>query len=641
MAETPGTTPPPGKPPAQTPSKRGGVLDAIEKIGNRLPDPAILFLIGAVIVMLASGVADWTGWEVVRKQPVEVVDPQTGETRLELEIATTDTRVLNEETGEVEVVSTPQVIRPVNLLSSDGLYWAISSMVTNFMQFPPLGIVLVGMLGVGVAERTGLIGALLKVFMAITPARLLTPATVFIGVMSSATSDAGYVVLPPLAALLYMSVGRSPLSGIAAVFAGVSAGFSANLFPTGLDPMLAELTQTGTVLIDEGYRVNPLCNWWFMIVSTVMATLVGWFVTARFVEPRFEGKPADEGGPRPPDADMLSSQKLTDTEKRGLRVTGVATALLAAILLSMVLVPGWPLQGKVPLTPAETTRIQASALTGAGLPAVDAEGVASTLSARLEGERPEHEVKRAIDDALLLHTAPVTDAQRNEIVAPALAAELDNKFDRWVQVIVPLLFIAFLVPGVVYGMVVGELRNSKDLARLMVESMAAMAPIIVLAFFAAQFIEYFRYSNLGTMLALSGGEMLAKAGLPTLVLLVLFILLTAAFNMFVGSMSAKYALFAPIFVPMLMIVGISPELTQAAYRIGDSVTNIITPLNSYLVIILVFMQRYVSKSGMGTLIAMMLPYSIAFTIAWTILLAIWLWTGLPLGPGGGLTYTPS
>lgn len=545
--------------------KASGILDYVEIAGNKLPDPSILFFFGAVAVVLASFWAKLSEWSIVKKIPKTIVDPQTGEKSLELVPAMVEKTQINE-LGQSVVIQVQEVLEPVNLLSSEGIYWIFTSMIDNFMKFPPLGIVLVGMLGIGVAERTGLISALLKLMMLVTPSKLLTPAMVFIGVVSSLASDAGYVVLPPLAALLFKSVGRSPIVGIAAVFAGVSAGFNANLIVTSLDPLLAGLSTAGAQFVDLEYVVSPNANWLFMIVSTFLATFVGWGVTHWIVEPRFEKKPADEGGPSVVKAEDLQDQKLNSQEVRGMGLASLATLLTLAGILCLVMIPGAPLHGK-----------------GAF-------------------------------------------------------------FDRWVEAIVPLLFITFLIPGITFGMNNKTVTSTKDLAKLMIESMAAMAPIIVLAFFAAQFVEYFRYSNLGAMLAISGGEFLANAALPTFLLMLAFILLTAVFNLFIGSMSAKYALFAPIFVPMLMLVGVSPELTQVAYRIGDSVTNIITPLNAYLVIILVFMQKYDKSAGMGTLIATMLPYTIALTIFWSALLGIWMGFDIPLGipfETGPLTYPPN
>ncbi|MHC5114870.1 MAG: AbgT family transporter [Planctomycetota bacterium] len=533
-----------------------GLLDVIERIGNRLPDPATLFLIGTIAVMVLSAIAATAEWEVQPKLPVPVTETVTGPDGAPVEQA-----VLDESGAPVlEWRESGEPLRATSLLTRDGIFWLLSSLVDNFMEFPPLGVVLVGMLGIGVAERTGLLGALLKAFMLVVPGRLLTPAMVFIGIMSSMTLDAGYVVLPPLAGLLYASVGRSPLAGIAAVFAGVSAGFNANLFITGLDPMLAGLATTGGQVIDPDYEMSAPCNWYFMIASTFVITFAGWAVTAFFVERRLQDKPEDEGGP-PLSTDVAKDeQRLTADEKRAMNWAGGSFALVLGAFIAMIVVPGGPLHG--------------------------------------EGEA----------------------------------------FDRWVESIVPMLFFCFVIPGAVYGVVIGSIRSDKDVAKLLTESMAGMAPIIVLAFFAAQFIQCFSYSGLDRMLAMAGGQALGQAEMPAWVLIVAFILLTVVFNLFIGSMSAKYAMFAPIFIPMFMLVGISPELTQAAYRIGDSVSNIITPLNAYLVIILVFMQKYVPKGGMGTLISTMMPYTIVFTIVWTIMLLIWMALGIPLGPDGPLTW---
>ncbi len=525
-------------------AQTSGFLDVIERVGNRLPDPITLFLIGALFVVVLSDIAARGEWTVVQQLPEQVVreDGSTG--------------VVWRETGKA--------FTSTSLLSSDGLFWVIGNMVDNFMKFPPLGVVLVGMLGIGVAERTGMIGALLKAFMLAVPGRLLTPAMVFIGIMSSMTLDAGYVILPPLAAALYKAVGRAPLAGLAAVFAGVSAGFNANLFVTGLDPLLAGLSTAGAQTIDAAYQVAATCNWYFMIVSTVVMTLVGWVVTAWFVERRLAGKSPEDGGPAPvstsapnPDEHALASE-----EKRGLWRALLAFTTVFLLIVFMILWPGAPLHG-----------------TGA-------------------------------------------------------------LFDRWVEAIVPLLLFCFILPGIVYGISVGSIKNDKDGARLLIETMSTMAPIIVLAFFAAQFIAYFQYSGLGQMLAMAGGQALGQAQMPSWMLMIAFILVTLVFNLLIGSMSAKYALFAPIFIPMFMMVGISPELTQAAYRIGDSVSNTITPLNPYLVIILVFMRQYVPKGGMGTLISTMLPYTVVFTVVWTLILVVWMALGIPLGPGGGLVYIP-
>ncbi len=574
---------------------RKGILDLIEWIGNKLPDPAVLFLLGAALVMLASQIAVWSTWEVQPKQAFSVVDQATGE-------------------AQIEFRDVGSKIEPISLLTADGLYWCLTSMVKNFMGFAPLGVVLTGMLGIGVAERTGMIGAMLKAFMKIVPESLLTPTMLFLGIMSSMGLDAGYVVLPPLAAAVYKSVGRSPLAGIAAVFAGVSAGFNANLFVTGLDPMLANLTQIGANVLDPDYSVAATCNWWFMIASTFVVTLMGWGVSSWFVERRLSKKSAEDGGPTPVDKGDLESQRLTQQESTALKWAAATMGLLLVAFAATVLIPGMPMHDRtipVPGHPGETW-------------------LADISSAQVD-----------IDPALPAHLTiegqgSYTDASMTTFVTTdnEVLVKRAPQFQRWVSVVTPLIFLGFIIPGLVYGIAMKNVSSSKDAARVMIESIAAMAPIIVLAFFAAQFIEYLKYSQLDRMIAFEGGMMLADNEMSKGSLIVAFILVTMLFNLFIGSMSAKYTMFAPIFIPMLMFVGISPELTQAAYRIGDSTTNIITPLNAYLVIILVFMREYAPKGGMGTLVAMMMPYTVVFTIGWTIMLLLWMTFGWPLGPSG-------
>ena len=545
-------------------TRAAGLLDRIERVGNALPDPTTLFLIGALLVMGVSQLAASLEWSVQKsvsrpiRQPVldasgrPLVDPESGE---EITAA-----VLDPGTGkpQTELVKVPVVAQ--GLLSSDGLYWAVSSMVVNFKDFPPLAIVLVGMLGIGLADRTGFIGALLKATLLAFPPALLTPAVVLVGVVSSLAMDAGYVVLPPLAAALYQAAGRSPLVGLAAVFAGVAAGFSANLVITSLDIILAGFSSAGAQILDSDYAVGVRANLWFMQGSTLLLTLVGWAVTAWWVEPRLSSKPPEEGGPSARSDAGGGKRRLDDAEKRGLRTGLMALAAMLLLLVAAAGVPGAPLHG-------------------------------------MDGQSP-----------------------------------------RWVAAIVPLLFLGFLVPGLAYGLASRSLRSDRDAARFFAETMSSMGPYIVMAFFAAQFVAYFRYSGLGEMLAIAGGDLLASADLPAPLLMVAFVVVVGFANLFIGSMSAKYAFFAPVFVPMFMQVGISPELTQVAYRIGDSVTNVITPLNPYVVIILVFMQRYLPRAGIGTLVALMLPYSLAFLVAWSALLVLWMGLGLELGPVGPLHY---
>lgn len=495
------------------------LLDRIERFGNRLPEPATLFLLATIAVMLCSALAVWLNWSL--------------------------TAPIGDET-----------LRARSLLSSDGIWWLLSHLVENFIRFPPLAIVIVGMLGIGLAERCGLLPALFSLIARITPASLLTPVMVFLGIQSSIALDAGYVVLPPLAAALYYAAGRPPLAGIAAVFAGVSAGFSANLLITGLDPMLAGFSESGASLIDPGYRVAVTANWWFMMVSAVILTPVGWAVTAWYVEPRLRKQPVAT-------IPVEDQTETTDTgmESSGLRWAGVAFLILLALILLAALLPGAPLHG-------------------AG-----------------------------------------------------------DYFPRWIEATVPLLFLIFFIPGLVFGLRAGRIRSDRDAARMLYDTIKGLAPYIVLAFFAAQFVESFKYSGLGEMLAVAGGQMLTDLMIPLPGLVVSFVLVVALANLLIGSASAKYAFFAPIFVPMFMQVGISPELTQVSYRIGDSVSNIITPLNPYLIIIIAQVQRYASGAGFGSVFALMLPYSIIFLVVWVIMLLAWLAAGIPLGPGAPLAYT--
>lgn len=539
-------------------------LDRIERVGNALPDPATLFALGAVAVVALSHVASALDWQVAKtvREAVTapaldaagraVIDPVSGEA---LRVGVVDAR-----TGGAAFATREVVVRARTLLDADGLYYALDHMVDAFVGFAPLGVVLVGMLGIGVAERSGFIGALLARAMRAAPPALLTPAMVFVGVMSSMGLDAGYVVLPPVAAALYRAAGRSPAAGLAAVFAGVAGGFGANLFVTSLDPLLAELSTEGASLLDPEYAVAANANLYFMIASTALLTAVGWGVTARLVEPRFAGKPVEDGGPSAPVADALATGGDDARERRALRRALATCALGAALLVALVLVPGAPLHG------------------------------------------------------------------------------VDGRFPRWVSAIVPLLFLGFLLPGVVYGASVGRIRSDKDLAAMMADTMSGMGSYIVLAFFAAQFIDWFRFSNLGEMLALEGGRALARAALPSSLLMVAFVGVVAAGNLFIGSMSAKYAFFAPVFVPMFMAAGISPELTQVAYRIGDSATNVVTPLNPYMIIVLAFLRQHLPRSGLGTIVALMLPYAAAFLVAWTAMLVVWIELGLPLGATGPLVY---
>jgi aminobenzoyl-glutamate transport protein len=498
-------------------------LNTIERVGNRLPDPAALFF----LLLLATWVLSW----LLSGIDFNAIHPATGEP-----------------------------IRVSNQLSGAAMAKFLTSMVSTFTGFAPLGVVLVAMLGVGVAEHTGFVSAALSRVLGFTSTKILTPMVILVGVLSSVAVDAGYVVVIPLGAVMFHAVGRHPLAGIAAAFAGVSGGFSANLVPSALDPMLAGITQEAGRVIDPALVVNPLANWGFMSASCVLIVLVGWWLTDRVIEPRLaRGTPVD--------GDLTDQPSMGALEQRQSR--GLLWAVIAIVIGAVI-------------------------LTLAALP-VD---------------------------------SPLRDAQ----------GQLGAFGSPMMQAIVPFIFLFFLIPGVVYGYVAGTIKSHRDIVEGMGKAMSSMGYYIVMAFFAAQFIAAFSSSNIGVLLAMSGAGWLGALALPPQLTVVGIIGLTAFINLFVGSASAKWLIIAPIFVPMLMQLGISPELTQAAYRVGDSSTNIITPLLPYFPLIVVFCRRYYTGAGIGTLISLMLPYSLVMLVVWTAFLMLFWGLGLPLGLQASYTY---
>ncbi len=503
-------------------SENKGFFGMIERVGNRLPHPVVLFILLAVGLIVLS--------EIIARFGVTVD--------------------YTDATGESVVVEA------VSLMTGDGLAYIFNSAVTNFTGFAPLGTVLVAMLGVGVAEWTGLIGTTLKRLLQNVPTSLLTAAVLFAGIVSNIASDAGYVVVIPLGAIVFAAAGRHPIAGLAAAFAGVSGGFSANLMFGPTDALLAGITNEALTSAGYNYEVAVTANWYFLIVSTFVLTAVGAYVTEKIVEPRL----GEYTGDYQPD-----DEPITDDEKRGMRNALIALVLFLAVMAFLMI--------------------------------------------------PENAPLRALNE----DTGQMT---------------LDNFLANGLLF---MIFLLFAIPGYFYGKTTGKIKNSHDLVTGMTEAMRSMGGYLVLAFFAAQFINYFSYTNLGTILAVSGARVLEGIGFVGLPLILGFVLVTAFINLFIGSASAKWAIMAPIFVPMLLELNIAPEMTQMAYRIADSSTNIISPLMSYFAMIIVFAQRYDKKSGIGTLVSTMLSYSIAFLIVWALLLMVWYYLGLPLGPGAPAT----
>jgi len=591
--------------------QRRSVLDWIEWVGNKLPEPAIIFVILAAIVIAVAAMGDAMGWKVTPVQPR--VAMQAAVDASGAPIMDGEGRPLmtpkKDESGKVvtELVATGAPIEPRSLLTTEGVYWMLSSMLRNFTHMPALGLIFVAMLGIGLAEKFGLFSALMRALAFVTPRRLLTPVIVLIGANSSVASDAGYIILPPLAAALYLAVGRHPIAGLAAAFAGVAGGFGGGFFPTGGDGALTGFAQDAARVIAPDYTVNYLHNAYFKAGSAIVVMLAGWAVTDLVVEPRLRRKGAASG-----DTSAATEMALSATEKRGL-CTAIATmGLVLGVFAALIFIPGMPLHG-------------------AGQPTLNDGRVVM-----------HHAVEVLPPDGST--TAPSHDVLARE---PLLVAETATRArlaetpgDRWSHVIVPIIFLTFLLPGMAYGFVTGTMRSQKDFVEGIYHGIRSIVPVLAIAFFMAQFVNYFAYTRLDRMLAYAGGSLLVQADLPVPLLLTLFVLLVVFGDFALSGMLSKFGVMAPIFIPMFMMVGMSPELTTAAYRIGDSVVNIVTPLNSYLLIILAVLQKYDARAGLGSLISLMIPYSVVFFVVWTGLLLLWWWSGWPLGPDAPLTYAP-
>ncbi|GAA5646386.1 MULTISPECIES: AbgT family transporter [Vibrio] len=508
-------------------------LDSVEYLGNLLPHPITLFAIFCVAILISSGIAGYFD--------VAVADPRP-----------------EGAAGR----AADGMIRVVSLLNAEGLELIVTSLVKNFVGFAPLGTVLVAMLGVAIAEYSGLLSAAMRGLVMGASKRMVTVTVVFAGIVSNTASELGYVVLIPLAAMLFHSLGRHPLAGLAAAFAGVSGGYSANLLIGTVDPLLSGITETAAQMIDPNYTVGPEVNWYFMFVSTFFIAGMGAFVTEKIVEPKL-GKYSDEEASEDLSQDTMG--KLTDVEKKGLKMAGVAVVLVSALL-------AWTI--------------------------VPADGILRSDAGTVAG-------------------------------SPFLKS------------IVAFIFVFFAIPGFVYGKVVGTMKTDRDVINAMSKSMSSMGMYIVLVFFAAQFVAFFKWTNFGQVFAVAGADFLQSIGLTGPMLFFAFILMCGFINLMIGSASAQWAVTAPIFVPMLMLVGYAPETIQAAYRIGDSTTNIITPMMSYFGLILAVATRYMKNLGIGTLIATMLPYSLCFIVGWSVLFYLWVFVfGLPVGPGAATYYTP-
>lgn len=520
--------------------RRGGFLDIIERVGNRLPEPAMIFVWLILLLMLLSAIGQWLGWSASLAYSGETA-PQWG---------TLDNGTLT--------------YRATSLFSEENMARLITEMPRTFTSFAPLGLVLTLILGAAVAERTGMFSALIRISLRNAPRAIMTPIVAVIGMVSHHASDAAYVVFIPLAAILYASVGRHPLVGLAAAFAGVSGGFAGNLTPGQMDVLLFGFTQEAARIIDPAWTMNPLGNWYFIASIVVVFTPIIWFITDRIIEPRL--------GPwgSTPDEELraeLAKSEVTADERRGLRHAGLAAALLVAVFAALALMPGYT-------------------------PLID------------EGA-----------------TGP---ASLQPFYAGLIAA----------------FFLLFLVTGTVFGRATGAVEGARDVIEMMQEGVKTLAPYLVFVFFAAHFVAMFNWSRLGPIFAIDGAQVLQTMQVPAPLLLAGVQFVSSFLDLFIGSASAKWSAMAPVVVPKFMLLGISPEMTTAAYRMGDSYTNIMTPLMSYFPLILAFARRYDKSLGVGSLLALMLPYALSFMAVGLVMTMSWVALDLPLGPGAGVYYEP-
>ncbi|WP_260483509.1 AbgT family transporter [Sphingomicrobium flavum] len=511
-----------------------GFLGWVERTGNKLPDPVFIFFYLIAVLIVVSVIAAWAG--TAASHPAEI-DPDTGAAR---------------------------VITAKSLLSAENIQKLWVDMPKTFTHFHPLGYVLVVMLGAGVAERAGLFGTAMRAGVRNAPKFLLTPLVVLVGMVGNLAADAAYVVLIPLAGILFAAAGRHPIAGIAASFAGVSGGFSANLFPGQLDALLFGITEASVETVFGDWTANIAGNWFFIAAMTFLFLPVIWYLTDKVIEPKLGRYVAAEGaGADPDDAD----KPLTDGERKGLKRAGLATLAVIALWIFFTVGPDTPLYDE--------------------------------------------------------------------------SANAEARLTPFYQSLVAGFFILFLAAAWAYGKAAGTIKDHRDLVKMMSEAMQDLGYYLVLAFAAAHFVAMFAWSELGLILAVNGANFLQGFNLPAPVLLAVIVLFSGFLNLFVGSASAKWALLAPVLVPMLILLGISPETTTAAYRVGDSATNLITPLMVYLPLILIFCQRWQKDFGLGSLMAMMIPYSMALLVAGTALIMLWVGLDIPMGPGAGVFTNPA
>jgi len=541
-----------------TTEKKGGVarvLDVIERAGDKVPHPAIIFLAMCVLVIALSALLAafnvQVTTEVATQPPIEVeVDYPGGTGNPSLEIPTDD----EYDYDDIEI--TTETIKVESLLSPDGIRFLFTSAVNNFNGFGVVGVILVAMVGVGIAEQAGLIAALIRRLVAVAPAQTITFIIVLLGIISSVASDAGYLVLIPLGAAAFVSLGRHPLGGMAAAYAGVSAGFGVNLLITPFDGVLTEVTNEAARLVDPTFSMDITANLFFSMASTIFLAVVMTFVTTRMVLPRLGKFTGEIDGP-------FVFNDAAASEKKGLRYA-LWGFLACLVVLGVMTIPSW---------------------------------------------------------------AVLRNPETGELIG-------DSPF---MQSILFVIMLIFLVTGICYGKGARTLTTATEYIEAVTKTFAGLAGLIFLLLIISQFIAYFNYSNIATVTAVGLADWLESANVNPLLLLVGFIFVTFLLNIIIPGVLPKWAIFAPIFVPLFLRLNVEPQTVLAAYRIGDSPTNVITPLMVYLPFIVLIAQRYKKDAGVGTVVSLMLPYTVVVAISWTLFFVLWYLLGIPLGPGAPVT----
>jgi aminobenzoyl-glutamate transport protein len=503
-------------------------LDVVEKVGNKVPHPAVIFLILIAIVVVLSQILHMLGTSI-------------------------SFQVLNPETHKLETATTPAK----SLLTADGIRFMYERLIPNFMSFTAVGLMIVAMVGAGVAEEAGLVKALIRKLVLVSPPHALTYIMAFVGIMSSIAADAGYLVLIPLAGAAFLSVGRHPLAGLALGFAGVASAFTVNMLVKPLDAVLVEFTNDAIHLVDPNASIGLTSNLWFSIASVVLLTGLIAFITERTIEPRLGEYKPENNAARGEDQPAGAGAELSAEESRGLRYALFALLGTIVVFALLTMPPGAPLRNP--------------------------------------------------DTGALIGNSPFMNG------------------------LIALIMVLFLTTGAAYGIGAGSMKSLTDIIKAIEKALSGLGSLIFLFLIISQFVAYFNYSNMGTILAVKMADVLRDSNIGPLWLLIGFIIVVAIVDLLITGAIAKWAIFAPIFVPLLMKLGVAPEAVLAAYRVGDSPINSITPLNAYFALVVGFAQKYDKNAGVGTVVALMLPYVAWLLVIWTLLFAAWYLLGLPWG----------